>query len=1136
MKGYTPQRSRHLSDCEPPRSPVHLDPLYPPSASSTLSRTPYLLPGAMDHYGALDPHHFSPSPSPGLPPDCLLPLNNQLSSSSTFPRIHYNSHYEQGDFSPPGGDSIGGISTGTLGTSMSMGMGMGMGLGVGRTTMITSGSATISGAGKMNRLPPNLLDQFEKQLPGQQDGFSTLQFHRSTAVETTKQQQQQRTDSPGKIRYLVHSVQKLFAKSQSLESSAVKGNMNGRSGGSSSEDKQHRRSKSKDRAKSEGTAKRRPRSNMSGYWSSDDLDSDISNYRNPMAMMTLGRQGASGLDSQAASKYLMHGYNTISEHTLKISKSNNDLKHQGLPALPGPGGGGGGGGRTAMVEGNFSKGGPWSTLTLGPSRQMCQKGSATLDRSMLKSKSCHQELACHYLQMPSMGEWSGTLGRSGGPSEIPCRRMRSGSYVKAMGDLEDSDDSDGSPKPSPKSAARRQSYLRATQQSLSDQFPSRNRPLDYAMLQGDLEALWSPLRSIATLQQIGRSISCLPSLREFSGNRSLDNLDCIGSGSSPFPRWDDDDFSQSCSTLGRNSCISQVRDSDINQRYGDESCSESVFGDTHPHSRSHSRVEEPPDLPTPTCFRSRSHSYLRAIQAGCSQDDDTASVDSDSPPPTATTVRTYSTSTVSTCITTCKKVAPPPVPPRTTSKPFISVTVQSSTESAQDGYLDNHDRKSEVNSQSGHSNSSDSLDSTRANSLAKGSRPQLPLATSREPQIPAAVVVSPEPPRETHNDQVKGGALTADEPRTEPVPRRKLSSIGIQVDCIQEIQNRVETPPLARFQSIGVQVEDGWTLSRSSSMASKQETDSDTQDLSLTSVTTVTSNNTSRPAEKKVMVNSSSQSVDFSTQLSLDNGSHDDDVVTTSGPSRQLLTNRSTTRSSSSSFSESLDPALDPSSLPPPDPWLESGNGTGNGGPAQTSTGGMSACRRDGHWFLKLLQAETGRMEGWCKQMEEETKEHQLSEEVLGKVRSAVGSAQLLMSQKFQQFRGLCEQNLNVNANPRPTAQDLAGFWDLLQLSIEDISLKFDELYHLKANDWKLDRDSPDKQENQKQAPPVPKKPGKSKPVLGREKSGEAVDKQRQEARKRLMAAKRAQSVKQNSATESADSIEIYVPEAQTRL
>ncbi|XP_016123560.1 disks large-associated protein 4 isoform X2 [Sinocyclocheilus grahami] len=1079
MKGYTPQRTRHPSDCEPPRSPSHRDPLYPPSASSTLSHAPFLLPAAMEHYGALDPHHFSPSP------DCLMPLNSQLSSSSTFPRIHYNSHFDQGDFGPTA-DSIGGISTGTLGTSMSMGMG----LGVGRTAMITSGSATISGAGKMNRMPPNLLDQFEKQLPGQQDGFSTLQFHRSTAVTTTKQQQQQRTDSPGKIRYLVHSVQKLFAKSQSLENSAIKGNMNGRNSRSSSSDDKNHRSKSKDRAKSEGTAKRRPRSNMSGYWSSDDLDSDISNYRNPKAMMTLGRQAVGsgpGPGGQVASRYFMQGYSTMSEHMLKSSKSNSDLKHQGLPALPGPGGGGGGGGvigsRGPMFDGNFGKGGPWSTLTLGPSRQVCQKGSATLDRTLLKSKSVQQDLGCHILQvrgrMPSTGDWMGTLGRSGPMGEIPCRRMRSGSYVKAMADLEDSDDSDESPKPSPKSTARRQSYLRATQQSLSDQFPSRN---------------------------------CLPSLREYSGNRSLDNLDCIG-GSSPFPNWDDDDFSQGCSTLGRGSCISQVRDMELSQHYRDE------LEDMHPHSR----CSEPPDMPMPTCFRSRSHSYLRAIQAGCSQDDDTASMDSDSPPPTTTTtVRTYSNSTVSTCMTSCKRVAPPPVPPRTTSKPFISVTVQSSTESAQDCYPD---RKSEVNSQSGRSNSSDSLDS-----LAKGSRPQLPVAP---PRVPQAVVISPNALRESHHMQVKGEALAADEPPVDPVPRRKLSSIGIQVDCIQEIQAKAETPPLARFQSIGVQVEDGWTFSRSSSMASRQETDSDTQDLSLTSLTFPSN---SKHTEKKVMVNSASQSVDSPPQLSLDNGNHDNGVaVTTSGPSRQILTNRSTTQSSSSSFSESLDPALDPSSLPPPDPWLESGNGTGDGGPAQPLTG-ATACRRDGHWFLKLLQAETGRMEGWCSQMEKETKEHQLSEEVLGKVRSAVGCAQLLMSQKFQQFRGLCDQNLNVNANPRPTAQDLAGFWDLLQLSIEDISLKFDELYHLKSNDWKLQGDSPEKQENQKQAPPVPKKPGKSKPALGREKSNDSVDKQRQEARKRLMAAKRAQSVKQNSATESADSIEIYVPEAQTRL
>lgn len=43
----------------------------------------------------------------------------------------------------------------------------------------------------------------------------------------------------------------------------------------------------------------------------------------------------------------------------------------------------------------------------------------------------------------------------------------------------------------------------------------------------------------------------------------------------------------------------------------------------------------------------------------------------------------------------------------------------------------------------------------------------------------------------------------------------------------------------------------------------------------------------------------------------------------------------------------------------------------------------------------------------------------------------------------------------NPNAHPRPVSQDLAGFWDMLQLSIENISLKFDELHQLKANHWK---------------------------------------------------------------------------------
>lgn len=147
---------------------------------------------------------------------------------------------------------------------------------------------------------------------------------------------------------------------------------------------------------------------------------------------------------------------------------------------------------------------------------------------------------------------------------------------------------------------------------------------------------------------------------------------------------------------------------------------------------------------------------------------------------------------VSTCITTCKKAAPPPVPPRTTSKPYISVTVQSSTESAQDNYLDQQDRRSEVNSQSSHahSNSSDSLDSTRANSLARGiPRPThiipTPIAIPREPVAPftsnASTETSDSVTQRDKSGLIKGG-LAAEEPLVAPVPRRKLSSIGIQVN------------------------------------------------------------------------------------------------------------------------------------------------------------------------------------------------------------------------------------------------------------------------------------------------------------------------------------------------------------------
>ncbi|XP_010562877.1 PREDICTED: disks large-associated protein 4 isoform X1 [Haliaeetus leucocephalus] len=967
MKGLGDNRSRHLSDnLDSPQ-----DSLYAPQ-----DRNPYLL-SPTDSF-TMDPRFPAQNTLHG---DCLLPLNNQISNSSTFPRIHYNSHFEVPDDNP---------------------------------------FPSHAQATKINRLPANLLDQFEKQLPIHRDGFSTLQFQRSDAKH--------RSESPGRIRHLVHSVQKLFAKSQSLEG-PTKGNMNGKKG--ADDPKQNRRSKSKDRAKT-SEPKRRTRSNISGWWSSDDnLDSDTCSYRNPMGLMTLGRQ-----PDHSQPKYFMHAYNTISEHMLKSSKSNNDLKVTPCTNIP------------INNDSNYIKRGSWSTLTLSHAREVCQKASATIDKALLKSKSCHQDLAYHYLQVPQ-GEWNNTLSRDK-DSEIPCRRMRSGSYIKAMGD-DDSEDSETSPKPSPKTAARRQSYLKATQQSLSEQNTTQ---------------------------------------------RSLDRLDSVEILLPPkFPTWEEE-YNQISDSVNESSCINQIfgPPSLIPQilTHG-EQAPEPELGEQYEvvcdstYSEAESAAAEVLDLPLPSYFRSRSHSYLRAIQAGCSQEEDTGSISSISPPPVGSLSgsRTLPTSS-SSCLVAYKKT-PPPVPPRTTSKPFISVTVQSSTESAQDTYLDSQDHKSEVTSQSGLSNSSDSLDSTRTPSVTRGSV----VTPARE---------TPELSQKNATLKSDKGTLTSEEPKVENIPKRKLSSIGIQVDCLQPVAKEEPPPPATKFQSIGVQVEDEWRNSHSRSMSSKQDTDSDTQEP----------NNSSCKSSERSLA----ECPQHNNSVGVD--------ATTRQPAKPSQIKRNL------SYGENNDPALEPSSLPPPDPWLEMSS-TSPSEPTQTG-----ACRRDGYWFLKLLQAETERLEGWCRQMDQETKENNLSEEVLGKVLSAVGSAQLLMSQKFQQFHGLCEQNLNPNANPRPTAQDLAGFWDLLQLSIEDISMKFDELYHLKANSWQL-AETPERKEEKKPPPPVPKKPAKSKSQLNRDKASDS-DKQRQEARKRLMAAKRAASVRQNSATESADSIEIYVPEAQTRL
>ncbi|XP_072805294.1 disks large-associated protein 1 isoform X12 [Vicugna pacos] len=664
-------------------------------------------------------------------------------------------------------------------------------------------------------------------------------------------------------------------------------------------------------------------------------------------------------------------------------------------------------------------------------------------------------------------EWTGYTPR-GKDDEIPCRRMRSGSYIKAMGD-EDSGDSDTSPKPSPKVAARRESYLKATQPSLTE--------LTTLKISNE----HSPKLQI-------RSHSYLRAVSEVSINRSLDSLDPAGLLTSPKFRSRNESYMRAMST------ISQVSEMEVNGQF--ESVCESVFSELE------SQAVEALDLPMPGCFRMRSHSYVRAIEKGCSQDDECVSLRSSSPPRTTTTVRTIQSSTgviklssaveVSSCITTYKKT-PPPVPPRTTTKPFISITAQSSTESAQDAYMDGQGPRGDIISQSGLSNSTESLDSMKALTAAIE-------AANAQIHGPASQHVGNNSATVTTTTAI--ATVTTDDRKKDHFKKNRCLSIGIQVDDAEEPDKPGENKAPSKFQSVGVQVEEEKCFrrfTRSNSVTTAVQADLDFHDNLENSLESLEDTSCPGPVARQFSRDASTSTVSIQGS-----GNH----------------------YHACAADEDFDADFDPSILPPPDPWIDSITED----PLEAVQ--RSVCHRDGHWFLKLLQAERDRMEGWCQQMEREERENSLPEDILGKIRTAVGSAQLLMAQKFYQFRELCEENLNLNAHPRPTSQDLAGFWDMLQLSIENISMKFDELHQLKANNWKQ-MDPLDKKER-RAPPPVPKKPAKGPAPLIRERSLESS--QRQEARKRLMAAKRAASVRQNSATESAESIEIYIPEAQTRL
>ncbi|KAJ1176926.1 hypothetical protein NDU88_002193 [Pleurodeles waltl] len=452
-------------------------------------------------------HHYCSSRSAAIPLECpggSMSMPEPLTaSSSTFPRMHHNQQqYDSCD---------------------------------------ECMAAVAHTSSKINRLPPNLLDQFEKQLPLHHDGFHTLQYQRTSTSE-------QRSESPSRIRHLVHSVQKLFAKSHSLEAPS-KREYNGTKMDPRGADYHHhhqsrhsKRSKSKDRKMDS-----RHRTKITGWWSSDDnLDSDSS-------FMVSGRHAV----DQGTQYCVDTPESAFRDLTLKSLKSGAEGKCLACAGM------------SMSLDGQTLKRSAWHTMTVSQAREAYPSSGGNQDKAMMLQEAKAKDRGYHYLQVPQ-DEWGGYPG-AGKEGEIPCRRMRSGSYIKAMGD-DDSGDSDTSTRMSPKGVSRRDGYRRSS---------SIDQP-----------------RTKFWFKRYSDSYIC----------------NCPSCCTPPkiHPRG---------LGYGRSLTTGQISD-ELNHQF--ESVCESVFGEVE------SQAVEALDLPG--CFRMRSHSYLRAIQAGCSQDDDCISVFSISGP------------------------------------------------------------------------------------------------------------------------------------------------------------------------------------------------------------------------------------------------------------------------------------------------------------------------------------------------------------------------------------------------------------------------------------------------------------------------------------------------------------------------
>lgn len=109
---------------------------------------------------------------------------------------------------------------------------------------------------------------------------------------------------------------------------------------------------------------------------------------------------------------------------------------------------------------------------------------------------------------------------------------------------------------------------------------------------------------------------------------------------------------------------------------------------------------------------------------------------------------------------------------------------------------------------------------------------------------------------------------------------------------------------------------------------------------------------------------------------------------------------------------------------------------------------------RTAQYFKFLLNKETERLQELCNKWLDIRSEQDVPEDAMYEISQAVGQTNLLISKKFERFRGLVLDCETGRGEMLVTCRDLQGFWDMTCMEVKDCDSRFEKLEQRRNRYW----------------------------------------------------------------------------------